>query len=413
MTATADAGPTPAVRTPSRAEYRAFIGIAMASAAVSIDLVLPAFARIRRDFGLPAGSAATAGLITAFFLGLACGPIPFGMVSDRYGRRVVLRASCLLFIIGAIAAALAPSLLLIKVARFVWGLGAGGLRVTTTAMIRDRYEGADMAREMSFAMTVFILVPVFAPVLGAGVVKVMPWRGAFVVCALFAVGIAVWSLRMPETLPPERRQPVSARQFVMTAGIIGRNRKALGYTLAAMPLFGVFSSYLASSERIVGDVFGRASWFPFVFGGTAVVMGAASLVSGRVVNRVGVERLIGRVFLAYSAACVGLVIVAVAAHGRPAFWPYLLVLVAVLATHNVLFPNMSAAAMQPVGHVAGTAAAIFATASTAVGAIVGSRIDAAFDDTVNPFSWAFLIAAAVSGLLVLYARGGTRGHASA
>lgn len=178
------------------------------------------------------------------------------------------------------------------------------------------------------------------------------------------------------------------------------------YTLAAMPLFGVFSSYLASSERIGGDVFGRASWFPFVFGGTAVAMGAASPASGRVVNRVGVERLIGRVFLAYSAACVVLVVVAVVAHGRPGFWPYLLVLVAVLATHNVLFPNMSAAAMEPVGHVAGTAAAIFATASTAVGAIVGTRIDGAFDDTVNPFSWAFLIAAVVSGLLVLYAWGG-------
>jgi DHA1 family bicyclomycin/chloramphenicol resistance-like MFS transporter len=185
-----------APRVLSNAEYRAFIGLAMASAAVSIDLVLPAFARIRRDFDLPPGSAATAGLITVFFLGLACGPIPFGLLSDRYGRRVVLRLSCVLFVAGALAAALAPSLALIKLARFVWGLGGAGLRVTTMAMIRDRYEGADMAREMSFAMTVFILVPVFAPLVGAGVIRVVPWRGAFVVCALFAVGIGLWSLRI-------------------------------------------------------------------------------------------------------------------------------------------------------------------------------------------------------------------------
>jgi DHA1 family bicyclomycin/chloramphenicol resistance-like MFS transporter len=270
------------------------------------------------------------------------------------------------------------------------------------AMIRDRYAGADMAREMSFAMTVFILVPVFAPLVGAGVIRVVPWRGAFVVCALFAVGIAVWSLRIPESLAPDRRQPLDVRQVGKAAMAIGRNRKALGYTLAAMPLFGVFSSYLASSERIVGDVFGHASWFPFVFGGTAVVMGASSLVAGKVVNRVGVERLIAVVLVAYTAGCVGLVAVAGSAGGRPGFWPYLLVLVLVLATHNVLFPNLSAAAMQPVGHVAGTAAAIFATASTAVGAVVGSRIDGAFDDTVNPFSRAFLAAAVLACGLVAF-----------
>lgn len=404
MTTTAPVPPR--TRSVSHAEYRAFVGIAMASAAVSIDLVLPAFARIRRDFDLPAGSAATAGLITAFFLGLACGPIPFGMISDRYGRRGVLRASCVLFIVGALAAAVAPSLLLIKVARFVWGLGAGGLRVTTTAMIRDRYEGADMAREMSFAMTVFLLVPVFAPLVGAGVVKVMPWRGAFVVCAVFAVGIALWSLRIPESLPADRRQPVSLRQFGVAAGVIGRNRKALMYTLATVPLFGVFSSYLASSERIVGDVFGRASWFPFVFGGSAVAMGAASLMAGRVVNRVGLEPLIARVFVAYVAACGVLLAVSLASDGRPGFWPYVAVLVVVLALLQVLFPNLNAAAMQPVGHVAGTAAAILATASTAGGALVGAVIDGAFDDTVNPFSVSFVLAAVVAGALVLVARAG-------
>jgi DHA1 family bicyclomycin/chloramphenicol resistance-like MFS transporter len=97
--------------------------------------------------------------------------------------------------------------------------------------------------------------------------------------------------------------------------------------------------------------------------------------------------------------------VAATAGGRPGFWPYILVLTVVLATHNVLFPNMSAAAMQPVGHVAGTAAAIFATTSTAVGAIVGAQIDGAFDDTVNPFSRAFLVAALMACVLVALAGG--------
>ena len=148
---------------PSRLEFRAFAGLSMASAAISIDLILPAFGRIRTDLGLAPDSAATAGLVTAIFLGMAFGPIPFGLLADRFGRRWVLLASCAMFIGGALAAAAVPSLHWMLWARFVWGLGAAGLRVIAVATIRDRFSGADMAKEMAFAMTIFILVPVVAP----------------------------------------------------------------------------------------------------------------------------------------------------------------------------------------------------------------------------------------------------------
>ena len=195
-------------RQPSRLELRAFAGLSMASAAISIDLILPAFGRIRSDLGLAPGSAATAGLVTAFFLGMALGPIPFGLLADRFGRRWVLLGTCALFVGGALGAAAVPSLRWMLWARFAWGLGAAGLRVIAVATIRDRFGGADMAREMAFAMTIFILVPVVAPALGAGLIKVMPWRGTFVVCAAFGAAIAVWSLRLPESLPVDRRQPL-------------------------------------------------------------------------------------------------------------------------------------------------------------------------------------------------------------
>ncbi|MGZ4740517.1 MAG: MFS transporter, partial [Ilumatobacteraceae bacterium] len=247
---------------PSRLELRAFAGLSMASAAISIDLILPAFSRIRADLGLAPGSAATAGLVTAFFLGMAVGPIPFGLLADRFGRRLVLLATCALFVGGALAAAAVPSLHWMLWARFAWGLGAAGLRVIAVATIRDRFGGADMARELAFAMTVFILVPVVAPVLGAGLIKIMPWRGTFVVCAAFGAAIALWSLRLPETLPVDRRQPLQMRQVWIVTAAMARSRAALLYTLASVAIFGAFSSYLASSERVVDEVFHRRSWFP-------------------------------------------------------------------------------------------------------------------------------------------------------
>ncbi len=376
----------------------------MASAAISIDLILPAFGRIRTDLGLASNSAATAGLVTAFFLGMAVGPIPFGLLADRFGRRWVLLATCALFVGGAVSAAVVPSLHLMLWARFVWGLGAAGLRVIAVATIRDRFVGSDMAREMAFAMAVFISVPVVAPALGAGLINVMPWRGTFVICAVFGVVIALWSLRLPETLAVERRQPLQVRQVGIATMAIARSRAALLYTLSSVAIFGAFSSYLATSERIIGDVFHRPSWFPYVFGGTAILMGISSMTVGRNVGRIGVDRLIRWAVMAYTAAAVAMYVLSRASDGRPSFWPFMILLALVLVGYNVLLSNLNAAAMVPVGHVAGTAAAVYATVTTAGAAVVGQRFDRAFDGTVNPFSLAFAIAGVLSLGMVLTLR---------
>ncbi|HEY5424702.1 MAG TPA: MFS transporter [Ilumatobacteraceae bacterium] len=397
------------VRQPSHLEVRAFTGLSLASAAISIDLILPAFSRIRSDLGLAADSAATAGLVTAFFLGMAVGPIPLGLFADRYGRRSTFLATCALFITGALLAAAAPTLGLMLIARFVWGLGAAGLRVIAVAAIRDRFVGADMAREMAFAMTVFACVPVFAPVLGAGLIKFMPWRGTFVVCAAFGVILALWSLRLPESLPVERRQPLQLRQVGVATMAIVRSRAALLYTLASVAVFGSFSSYLATSERVIDEVFHRRSWFPFVFGGTAILMGAASMAVGRSVERIGLDRLIRWALLGYTTSAFMMYAVSRAAGGRPNFWPWIVLLATVLVFYNVLFPNLNAATMIPVGHVAGTAAAVYATVTTAAGAVVGERLDKAFDGTVNPFSLSFAVAGVVAlGLVLAVRRTGSR-----
>jgi DHA1 family bicyclomycin/chloramphenicol resistance-like MFS transporter len=397
------------VRQPSHLEVRAFTGLSLASAAISIDLILPAFSRIRSDLGLAADSAATAGLVTAFFLGMAVGPIPLGLLADRYGRRSTFLATCALFIGGALLAAAVPTLGLMLIARFVWGLGAAGLRVIAVAAIRDRFVGADMAREMAFAMTVFACVPVFAPVLGAGLIKFMPWRGTFVVCAAFGVILALWSWRLPETLPVERRQPLQLRQVGVATMAIVRSRAALLYTLASVAVFGSFSSYLATSERVIDEVFHRRSWFPFVFGGTAILMGAASMAVGRSVERIGLDRLIRWALFGYTISAVLMYAVSRSAGGRPNFWPWIVLLAIVLVFYNVLFPNLNAATMIPVGHVAGTAAAVYATVTTAAGAVVGERLDKAFDGTVNPFSLSFAIAGLVAlGLVLAVGHAGSR-----
>ena len=388
-------------------EFRAFTAMCMAASALSIDLILPAFARIREDLRLGESSAGTAGLITAIFIGLAAGQIPAGMASDRWGRMPVVRWSCALFVLGTVGAFFSPTLPLLLLARFVWGLGAAGLRTCAMAMIRDRFSGAAMGREMAFAMTIFLIVPVIAPVVGSLLIKVMHWRALFVICSLFGVAIFWWQSRLPETLHADDRQPMRLGQIVVATKAIASSRTSLGYTLAMLPIFGVFASYLASSERLVGKVFEKPSLFPLMFAFTALAMGVSSLFVGKNVERIGMHRLIRTLVIGYTVACLAATIVAAVSHGKPNFWLYFAIFTVVLMAHNGMFPQLNSGAMQPVGHIAGAAAAVIGTVSNLIGAIVGAVIDNAYDGTVNPFTRAFLLSGIVSAALILWARSGS------
>jgi DHA1 family bicyclomycin/chloramphenicol resistance-like MFS transporter len=174
-----------------RPEFTAVLAFSMALTALGIDLMLPAFGAIRFDLGLAEDSTAIAGLVTAYFLGLAVGQLAYGPIADRFGRRPALYAGYIVYGLAALVTALAPTLPLLLVARFVWGVGAAGPRVVTLAMVRDAFEGEQMSRTMSMIMAVFILVPVVAPTVGAAVAAVSSWRW---LCAgrrrAVAVGVA-------------------------------------------------------------------------------------------------------------------------------------------------------------------------------------------------------------------------------
>ena len=187
--------------TASGREFIVLLTALMATSALAIDLMLPAFPDMRDEFGMAADSAQVGWVITAFFLGLAVGPWLYGPISDLLGRRTPLFIGLGLYVVGAIAAIVAPSFAWIVAARFVWGLGAAAPRSLSLAMLRDRYEGNAMARLMSMIMAVFLLVPILAPGIGAGLNAIAPWRIVFLMPGIIAIGLLFWARRLPETLP--------------------------------------------------------------------------------------------------------------------------------------------------------------------------------------------------------------------
>lgn len=377
-------------------ELLAMLSLIMALMAMAIDLMLSAFDEMRATFGLDPTSNDVAGVVTVFFMGFAVAQFVYGPLTDRFGRKRILAVSIAIYVVGAVASALAPSLGLLLAARFVWGIGAAGSRVVATAVVRDLFEGVEMAKAMSQIMAVFIMVPVIAPALGAGIVAFLPWQSVFWACALWSVALWLWSRRLPETLPVDQRRQLDRADIADSYRTFVATRPTLWYSISSIFMQSVFTMYLASSELIVSEIFGHRSWFPFVFGVTAIGFGVASLVNGKVVVRFGVRTVLNRMLLVLNLCAALLVIISISGSGQPSFWVFMPALGLMLSAFMFIMPNMNAEAMQPLPHIAGTVSALSGGFRMLGGSILGGLVATRIDISVTPFAVAALVFALLS-----------------
>lgn len=387
---------------PGRVEYSLLLSMLMGTVALGVDMMLPAFDEMRASFDLEPGSPDIARTITAYFLGLSVAQLFFGPLSDRYGRRPVIFVGLGIYIVGAIGSALAPTLPTLLASRFIWGIGAAGGRVVVVAIVRDSFAGDAMAKTMSTVMAVFLLVPIIAPSLGALIVAVAPWPAVFWVSAATALGLGIWvSVRLPESLPVARRQPIRLGILRTSARRVFREPATLLPMLGITTLTAVFTSYLGSAELIIGEIFERRGQFPIVFGASGLVFGAASLLNGRLVDRFGMRRLFLPALGVYVTLAGVLLIQALATDGQPSFWFYFPLLALAFGSSMILNPNLNAMALIPVGDIAGTASSVVGAVSLATGTIVGSLIDQQLDGSITPFATALFVSGLITTVIVL------------
>ena len=345
-------------------------------------------------------------VVTALFLGLGFGQLLFGPLSDCIGRKPAICAGLALFMAGCIVSILAPTFESMLAGRVLQGIGVAAPRIVTVALVRDQYEGRRMARIMSFAMAVFILVPTLAPALGQGILLIADWRAIFITLFATAAVAGMWfALRQPETLPAEQRMRFSLRALARSAGEVLRVRQAICYTLAIGFVFAPFVAYLSTAQQIFQDTYGVGSLFPAYFGGLALAFGASVLANGHLVMRYGMRRLSG-------VAAVGATLVSLASFaGAFAFdgvlplWMFVVSLMLVFAAIGLLYGNLNALAMQPLGHVAGVGAALVAMLSTLISVPLGGLIGYSFDGTLYALLGSFALFGAATCAAIQWARG--------
>ena len=385
------------MKMPGRTQFVAIIASITMLISFAIDAMLPALPQIGRSLGVTEETRWSL-VITAFVFGFGVAQLFVGTLSDRFGRRPLMLGSLIIYALTSVVAAAAGSFTVLLIARAAQGVGAAGGRVLVQSVVRDRFEGREMAQIMSLASALFMAAPIVAPFLGTAVLAVAPWRWIFIVLMLLAVAAFVWVfLRLPETLPPEHRRPIETATIVEAARIVVTDRQSIGYSVGNLCLTAAIQGFLTSVALIFSETFHRSAFLPYGFGIMAGTMMAASFVNARIVmvwgmRRIGHAALIGFTTLAAIHAAVALA-------GGETLIGFVVLQSAMMACFALVAGNFGAMAMEHMGAVAGTASSLQGSFAAVLGAIGGALIGQSFDGTTFPL----YAGTAVAGLVALVA----------
>lgn len=410
MNSTEPAQPTSTGAPSPTREFILLVALMMSMTALAIDAILPAFDNIRADIAMNNPNQAQL-LISLLFCGLALGQLVSGPLSDALGRKKILYAGLGLFLLGTVLCIFAQDLTALLLGRFVQGLGVSGPYICAISIVRDKFAGRQMAKIMSVVMMIFITVPALAPSIGQAIMLIADWRAIFVFYLIFAVAvIALIFFRLEETLPREKRIAFSVNAISDGFKTVISNRLTAGYTLAMGLFFGCFLGYINSSQQILQELYGTGKLFTVYFGGLALVLGFASFFNSRFVERLGMHFISRRAIYVIIASSVLFLLLQFFI--TPALWMFVIYASILFFSFGLVFGNLNAIAMEPMGHVAGIAAAVIGASSSLISMGLGTYIGQAYNQSVMPVTLGFIIVPTLGLLATLWADGGSKKYSA-
>ncbi|MEM6558055.1 MAG: multidrug effflux MFS transporter, partial [Pseudomonadota bacterium] len=318
--------------------------------ALAIDIMLPALSNISDFYSLTRDNDQQL-VIFAYIAGFGAPQLVFGPISDRYGRKGLLRICLIGYAIAGIACIMTSSFTTLLLARFIQGIFASGVRVIAVSIVRDLLAGRAMARIMSLVMTVFMVVPILAPTIGAGVMLIAPWQWTFALLSIAAIVNLIWiQVRLPETLTDEDRQPLNPEQSLKAYWQVVTTRVTFGYMCASGVIFGALFAFVAASEQIFTDVFGKHETFALWFAGVAAALAISNFLNSRIVERFGMRRISHSVLILFIALALTNVITLYTVGEK--LWLFYPLFCLTFGCFGMLGANFTAMAMEPQGKIA-------------------------------------------------------------
>lgn len=384
-----------------RAEFIALMAFLMALNALAIDIMLPGLQEIGAALNVENENHRQY-VVSAYLIGFGFAQLFYGPIADRFGRRIPMIIGLAIYVVSSLAVVFVPSFESLLILRFIQGIGSAATRVITVSIVRDVFGGRQMAEVMSLIMMVFMVIPVVAPGTGQVIMLFGDWHWIFVFMAVIAVIVGVWMyVRLPETLAPADVRPFTVKVIFDGFRIVLTDRVALCYTIASTFIFGALFGFINSAQQVYVGIYGLGVWFPVAFAAVALFMALSSFVNAKLVGRFGMRKLSHGSLLGFIAINLIWLVVQVLGPQPMPFFLFITFFSLAMFQFGWIGSNFNSLAMEPLGHVAGTASSVLGFMGTMGGSIIGAAIGQAFDGTALPMVTGFFVVSVIGLIFVL------------
>lgn len=384
-----------------RSEFIALMAFLMALNALAIDIMLPGLQEIGAALNVENENHRQY-VVSAYLIGFGFAQLFYGPIADRFGRRIPMIVGLAIYVVSSLAVVFVPSFESLLILRFIQGIGSAATRVITVSIVRDVFGGRQMAEVMSLIMMVFMVIPVVAPGTGQVIMLFGDWHWIFVFMAVIAVIVGVWMyVRLPETLAPADVRPFTVKVIFDGFRIVLTDRVALCYTIASTFIFGALFGFINSAQQVYVGIYGLGVWFPVAFAAVALFMALSSFVNAKLVGRFGMRKLSHGSLLGFIAINLIWLVVQVLGPQPMPFFLFITFFSLAMFQFGWIGSNFNSLAMEPLGHVAGTASSVLGFMGTIGGSIIGAAIGQAFDGTALPMVAGFFVVSVIGLIFVL------------
>ncbi len=378
-------------------EFVAMMAAIFGLQALGIDIMLPALEQIGTAYSISDPNNQQ-WIVVSFILGFGFPQLIWGPVADRLGRKVLLQCSLIGYAIFGIACMFAPTFEMLLSFRLLQGIACSGTRVSAGAIIRDVSSGRSMARIMSLVFTVFMIVPILAPAFGTIIISTLGWPWTFGALGVLAAIVFVWTgARLPATMKEPR--PINVASVIDGFRRVIGHRTSFGYMCASGVIFGSLFAFIAASEQIFDEVFGRGEMFWAYFAGIASGLAVMNYLNSKVVERLGMRRISHTMVLIFILSAV--INLAYMYFIGENFWIFYVLFIISFACFGMMGANFASLALEPMGDIAGTANAVYGFFTSTGASLIGLFIAQQFNGTVIPILMGYVCLGLVSLTIIL------------
>jgi DHA1 family bicyclomycin/chloramphenicol resistance-like MFS transporter len=379
------------------------LGLLSAVGPFAIDMYLPAMPALAASLGVTETAAQLT--LTSYFVAFGLAQLAYGPWSDQSGRKRPLYVGLVIFIIGSILAAVAPSIGVLVAARAVQGIGGAVLMVVPRAVIRDTATGTEGTKMMAMVMLVISVSPMLAPLAGSGLIQLGDWRLIFwVLCGAALVALLITGFALPETLPAEQRQKIHVESLLASAKVLLSDPVFMGLTFIGGFGMASFFVFIASAAFVYVDQFGLTpTGFSLAFAINALGFFSASQAAGPLGECVGIVRLMRWGVIGFAAFAVALLVLVLS--GFVSLYLIVAMLFLANACLGLVIPTTMVMALDAHGRIAGLASSLGGTLQMVAGGVMIALTGLFFDGTSLPMVAAIALCAVAALVLALMTLG--------